>query len=175
MFEKPRVIMSAADLPLQRLHSVVELPERPRGFRAYVDWRRPMPARDRPQASPRKVEFLGSVEWAWGPNHERWDAYYLNPRGRYWLLWIYSPDPNAWVETWRWTLYAWALKKGASASQAASYLLLDAWSAEARGSGLGGFDWINEPGQLSVPELCAVARRAWPETEFVDEEVFNDE
>jgi hypothetical protein len=167
---EPVVCMRPEDLPLQRLHAVVDLPPRPASFRGHCQWHEPIPAKDAPRGNPRNVEYLGNVEWAWGFRHDRLDAYYLNPRGKYWLLWISSLDPNAWTMEWRWVLYAWGLKRGVSDKQAAIYLLADAWASEARESGLGQFEWINEAGTLSVPELCATARLAWSWFEIDEEE-----
>jgi hypothetical protein len=168
MFEEPKICMSPEQLPRQRLRLVVDLPERPAGFRGRVDWLDPMPKRDRPKGSPRSLSFLCSVEWSWSPMHSRWDAYYLNPRGKYWLLWVRSPDDNAWVETWRWWLYAWGPRRGVSAEQAAVYLLLDAWRAEQRESLIGPFLCVNDCEDLSIDQIYAIARRVWPGGKFDD-------
>lgn len=162
----PKVVMDLTQLPRQRLHAVVELPERPAGFQGYCEYIDSMPEKDCPKGSPRKVQFLGSVEWSWSPMHSRWDAYYLNPRGKYWLLWIRYLDDNEWIPKWRWNLYAWGLRKGVSTKEAAVYLLADAWAAEARESDLDHFHLINDPGLLTIPELCAIGRLVWPEGEF---------
>ena len=110
MFEEPTIVMNLELLPQQRVHLVVDLPERPTGFRGYCQWNDPMPEKDCPKGSPRNVEFLSSVEWAWSPMHSRWDGYFLNPRGRCWLLWIHYLDDNEWAPKWRWNLYAWGLR-----------------------------------------------------------------
>jgi len=159
----------------QRLHLVVDLPERPAGFRGYCQWNDPMPEKDCPKGSPRKVEFVSSVEWSWSPMNSRWDGYFLNPRGKYWLLWIRYLDENEWTPKWRWELYAWVLRKGVSQKEAAVYLLADAWAAEARDSDLDRFHLINDTGLLSLPELYAVGRLVWPYIAYdEDEEAFNE-
>ena len=168
MFKEPTVAMSPAQLPQQRLHAVTDLPERPAGFRVYCQWHDPTSEKDTPKGSPRKVKFLGSVEWAWGFRSDRWDAYYLNPRGKYWLLWIRDHDDNQWPVKFYWTLCAWGLRKGVSEKEAAVYLLQEAWAAEQRKSDIGWFLCINNCGLLSIPELCAIGRRVWPDGTFED-------
>jgi hypothetical protein len=71
-----------------------------------------MPINIRPKGSPRNTQYLGSVEWADSPNHTRFDSYYLNPRGAYWLLWIGYQDENTWNWKWTWNLYAYCKKRG---------------------------------------------------------------
>jgi len=168
MIDEPRICMLPSELPQQRLHEVVGLPERPGGFRGYCDWLNPMPEKDRPRGSPRRVDFVGSVEWAWGFRNDRWDAYYLNPRGKYWLLWIRYMDDNEWTPVWKWSLYAWGRRKKVRQREAAVYLLQDAWEAEQRESRIGPFLCINDCEFLSIAELCAIAHRVWPDGGFDD-------
>jgi hypothetical protein len=122
-----------------------------------------MPEETRPKGLPRRLEYVGSVEWASGPRHSRFDSYYLNPRGKYWLLWIYSQDENSWNMAWRWTLYAYGLKKGVDAKSAAIYLLLDAWQAERDELDLHQFFLVDEAGLLSVAEFLALGNSVWPD------------
>jgi len=166
MFQEPTIVMDLERLLRQRLHLVVDLPERPAGFRGYCQWVDPIPEKDGPKGSPRKVRFLSSVEWSWSPMNSRWDGYFLNPRGKYWLLWFRYLDDDAWNPKWRWEFYAWGLRKGVSEKAAAIYLLADAWSSEVRYYDLDHFHLINDTGLLSLPELCAVARLVWPDVAF---------
>ena len=163
MFKEPTIVMDLESLPQQRLHAVVELPARPPGFLGLNPWSNPLPEKDRPRGSPRKLEFLASVEWSWSPMHSRWSAYYLNPRGKYWLLWTRWLDDFSGPPKWCWDLSAWGYKKGVTAEQAAVYLLADFWSSEARDEGLDQFHLIDDNGLLSVAELNAVGRLAWPD------------
>jgi hypothetical protein len=160
MSKLPRIPMSPQELARQRSPEPTILPDRPEGFIGHCHWTVSMPAADRPKGSPRKVEYLGQAEWADSPMHSRLDAYYLQTRGRYWLLWIRSLDDNAWVPTWEWSLYGWALRKGVDREQAAVYLIMDAWREEAR-SGLGRFAWIGDAGMLSAVGMNAIADRVW--------------
>ena len=163
MFKEPTIVMDLESLPQQRLHAVVELPARPPGFLGLNPWSNPLPDKDRPRGSPRKLEFLASVEWSWSPMHSRWNAYYLNPRGTYWLLWTRWLDDFSGPPKWCWDLSAGGCKKGVTAEQAAVYLLADFWSSEARNEGLDRFHLIDDTGFLSVAELKAVGRLAWPD------------
>ena len=87
--------MSPEELPQQRVYEVVDLPPTPAGLETKLDWVEPFPD-DRPKTTPRKVQFLCAVEWAWSPMHNRIDNYYLHQRGKRWLLF------------WRQTAANWA-------------------------------------------------------------------
>ena len=93
----------------------------------------------------------------------RMDSYYLNPRGSYWLLWIYWQDDNDWNMSWKWTLYSYAKKNKVEPKDAAIYLLMDAWSAEKESSDLDGSIMINEDGFLCSDQIAEIARIVWPE------------
>ena len=175
MFREPTIVMDLEQLLKKRLHLVVDLQKRPDGFRGHWQWLDPMPEKDCPKSPPPNVEFLSSVEWSWSPMNSRWEAYYLNPTDKYWLLWIRYPDDTDRDIVWRWDLYAWGLRNGVSEKEAAVYLLADAWSAEARDSDLDRFHLINDAGLLSLPELYAVGRLVWPYIAYdEDEEAFNE-
>jgi len=91
----------------------------------------------------------------------RADAYYLNRRKKHWLLWIGYQDENTWDWKWSWSLYGYAPRRRDDETQAAIYLLMDAWRQEAANWGLKRFDWINEEGLLSVAEISAISREVW--------------
>ena len=69
--------MSPELLPRQKLNEVVRVPELPKGLAPKVDLDKPLQF-NRPKASPRKITFLCSVEWAWSPMHNRIDNLYLS-------------------------------------------------------------------------------------------------
>lgn len=160
--KEPHIAMLPSELPRQRIHRVMELPPRPASLETHVDWLDPEPAPVSTAGSPRKVTYLGTVEWAWSPAHDRLDGYYLNPRGRYWLLWMRSLDNDRVPWRWWWALYAWAEKRRISEYEAAVYMLRDAWAQEAESSALDHFHLIDEPGLLSVDTLMAIGRDVWP-------------
>ena len=156
--------MTPEEVPQQRLVPVVSLPQRPPSFRGICDFINPMPDAVRPKGSPRKTTYLGSAEWAWAPGNSRFDSYYLNPRGKYWLLWIRWQNDDDWNQSWIWALYAYGPKKGVDEKTAAIFLLLDAWMAEAKEQGLNRYFLIDDPGLLSIAEFAEIARNVWPES-----------
>ena len=89
-------------------------------------------------------------------------AYYLssNRARTHWILWLRSYDDNwgRWAEP---HIYAHAPRQNVSAKVAATYLLLDAWSANIAEYELDRFHWINKAAFLSVEELVAISRIAW--------------
>jgi hypothetical protein len=163
MAKIPKIPMTHNEVPLQRQHLVVDLPPRPVIFQGSCDFIDPMPEKDRPKGSPRNIKYLGSVEWAWSPVNSRFDSYYLNPRGRYWLLWVRWQNEDEWNHPWEWTLYAYGPRKGVDLKTAATYLLLDAWKAEKENSDLDHYFLIDEPGLLSIEDISEIARNVWPD------------
>ena len=158
----PRIPMRAEELPQQRITLVVDLPACPPGFECHFDLDDSMPEAVRPKGSPRNTVYLGQVEWAWSPVHNRLDAYYLHRRGPFWLLWLRWQDENDWDLKWVWTLYAWGRGgRRVDPKTAAIHLLLAAWKGDTVMSGLDRFSWINEERLLSVEELTAIAREVW--------------
>lgn len=162
MTKRPSIPMRPEDVPQQRIHLVVPLPPRPPSFQGYCDYFNRMPDDFRPKGTPRKTSYLCTVEWAWSPAHNRINSYYLNPRGKYWLLWNYYQDDNDWNHEWKWVLYGYGPRKGVDAEEAAVYLLMDAWESEARNWELDKYHWIDEAGLFSVEMIEAVARVVWP-------------
>ena len=82
----PKIPMLPEQLPRQRITLVVSLPPRPAGF----EGKRESSVSVRPPAKmPHSARYVAQVEWAWGPNHTRLDAYYLstNRERTHWFLW----------------------------------------------------------------------------------------
>ena len=152
--------MSPELLPRQKLNEVVTVPELPKGLDPKVALGEPL-QRNRPKASPRKINFLCSVEWSWSPMHHRIDNYYLNPRRTGWLLW------NNWVEdggfpwTWHWDLMAYGNRCRSDAKTIACHLILELWKFDAKYHQVEKYHWINNTDLLSVEEIQALAREVW--------------
>lgn len=162
MIEKPIIPMRPEDVPQQRIHLVESLPSRPSHFDVLIDDIDPMAEDVRPKGTPRNVKYLGTFEWAWSPMNSRICSYYLNPRGRYWLLWSYFYDDGVYDDaSGHWYLSAYGFKKGVSADQAAVYLLMEAWRAEADDTSLDHYHWIAHLGELTVGTIKKIADIAW--------------
>lgn len=164
MIDKPIIPMRPQDRPYQPGRYPLPLPPRPEGFQGYCEWVGGMqlPEHLRPKGSPRKVTYLGMVEWAFDPMHCFVEAYYLGRRGRYWLLWIRSEDDNQIPWKWVWALGGHAVGKDGDPWTAAVYLLMDVWKAR-QSIGSHKYHWIDEVGHLSVEEFEAIAAVVWPE------------
>jgi len=148
------------ELPQQRVYEVLTLPDRPDPF----NWRagyREVSQEVALKNGPRSPIYLGQVQWAWSPMHDRLDAYYLDKEHRHWILWIRHFAGN-------WYPGACAPHSEASKKQAAVYLLIAFWQAH----DCGNFHWINEANYLSVAELQAIAREVWTSGE--EESADND-
>ncbi len=170
MTQRPSIPMRPEDVPQQRIHLVKSLPSRPPSFQGYCDYIDPMSKDIRPKGSPRKTTFLCTVEWAWSPAHNRINSYYLNPRGKYWLLWNYCQNFNDWDLKWRWVLYGYGPRKDVSTKEAAVYLLLDTWASETKHWDLDKYHWIDGTGFLSIGDITAIASSVWPEESDDDPE-----
>jgi hypothetical protein len=158
MTTNPDIPMSPDELPQQRIHEVVQLPERPEPFDCLVGYSA-VPAEAIPEDGPRSPSYLAQVEWAWSPMHNRLDAYYLHRGRRHWVLWVRYWDDN-WGH-WDWVAAACVPRKGVSEREAAVHLLLELWKHEVIEADLDHFHWINEDVYLSVAELAAIGRHVW--------------
>ena len=155
MTREPKIPMSPTEIPQQRIHEVVGLPERPEPFDCYVDYN----AGSLPKNTNTNSTYLCQVEWAWSPMHNRLDAYYIH-RGRSdWILWN-----KYWDDNWgRWEKVAIGTvpRRGADQKQAAVYLLMEYWKFDAKEGSLDKFHWINEEGFIDVAELEAISNEVW--------------
>jgi hypothetical protein len=158
MTTDPKIPMSPSELPQQRIHEVIDLPKRPEPFDCLVGYGE-VPNKIIPKCGPRSPLYLGQVEWAWSPMHNRLDAYYLHRGRTHWVLWSRYWDDN-WGK-WGWAAVACTAKKGVSERQAAVHLLIEFWKEEAEESDVDKYHWINEDGYLSIAEIAAIAREVW--------------
>jgi len=138
----------------------VKLPELPQNLDPKLEIDEPL-LKNPPKASPRKITFVGSVEWAWSPAHGRIDNYYINPRRTGWLLW------NNWVEdggapwTWHWDLMAYGNRCQSDEKTIAIHLLQAVWKFDEKYHDVEHFHWVNNTGLLDIEELEAIAREVW--------------
>ncbi len=155
MTATPRIPMSPAELPQQRIHAVVGLPPRPDPFKfgvGYGDFPEGIVPK---RGVPRLPSMLVQVEWAQSPASNGLTAFYLQRRRRVWLLWTRTLDDNAWPWRWDWLPVGWCPRRGVDERQAATHLRLEYWRFETGGEGRP-YDWINEEGDLSVADLEAI-------------------
>jgi hypothetical protein len=150
--------MLPGELPTQRIYEVVDLEPRPSEFKSKVGFEA-VPSELLPKCGPRSAEYLGQVEWAWSPAHNRIDAYYLHRARRHWILWLRYWDDN-WGK-WDWEPVGCVDRKGVTERQAAIHLLLDFWKEQTDEEDLDQFHWINEEGNLTVSDMTAIARAVW--------------
>ena len=147
------------DLPQQRISEVVTLPDKPEGLEVKVEFLESYP--HYPVRTPRKVLFLGGVEWAWSPAHSRRDNYYLNPKPKHWLLWDHWLDDQVWPWRWNWNILAWAPRVRGDEKSIAMHMLKHIWEVDCRHHLIDQFHWINSTGALSVSDLQSIAREVW--------------
>jgi hypothetical protein len=143
-------------------NQVFGLPPRPASF--YCEWNEwvPIPPQCCPTASAESLEFLSMVEWSWSMANERVDAYFLEARGPFWLLWNrFYEDP--FLVEWSWTLQAHGPRVDITEREAAVHLVLDSWIVETRDYGLDPFHIITKTGLLSKEDLEAMRKLAWPQ------------
>jgi hypothetical protein len=158
MIREPKIPMSPEELPQQRIHEVVELPERPDLFDSAVGYGA-FPKDALPRDLDGNATYLCQVEWAWSPMHNRLDAYYLRKNRTHWSLWSKYWDDN-WGQ-WSEMAVGCVPRRGVLEKQAAVYLLMDFWNDDRQESDVDRFHWINEDGFMSIAELGAIAREVW--------------
>lgn len=162
MAQVPKIPMTVAALPPQRLYAVPELPYAPPGWRVDLGNR----VAGLPQRRPRSARYLGQVEWAWSPMHSRIDAYHLSMDRSHarWVLWASYFDDCRWgfFDT---HIAASAPRAGLQGADAAVLLLQAYWRDEAASeSELDAFHWVNQEGLLRAAHLKEVARQVWGDT-----------
>ena len=162
MTREPKIPMSPTELPQQRIHEAVGLPERPAEFDCEVGYG-VFSDNAVPKNAPTNSAYLCQVEWAWSSAHNRLDAYYLHRGRSHWSLWSKYWDDN-WMK-WEQITVGYVPRRGVDQKQAAVYLLLEFWAFDAKEGDVDQFHWINEDGFLSIAELAAIAREVWGEAE----------
>jgi len=162
MFKDPDLNGSPAPLRQQHLRLLENLPPRPDNFPVRLGWVDELPENHLPKGSPRKPEYVCSVDWNLS---SRTDAYYIKRSRRYWLLWLHHYD-DGWLCKWVWMLYAYAPKRDVATKDAAIHLLLEGWKSEEEVASTGAFDWVSGTGLLSESDIMSIAREVWPEQVF---------
>ena len=77
----PRIPLSPTLLPQQRIHAVHDLPAWPDHARPFVGYSDTLEVEGLPKRKSRNAAYLCQLEWAWSPDHDRLDAYYLPAQG----------------------------------------------------------------------------------------------
>ena len=72
--------------PGQRLDEVVGLLDKPDDLNVLIEWTDPIPFKNYPKGTPRKLTFVCSVEWAWSPMNNRIANYYINQKPWGWAF-----------------------------------------------------------------------------------------
>ena len=93
MTRESKIRMLPTELPQQRIHEVVGLPERPAEFDYEVGYG-VLQGDAFSKNAPTNSIYLCQAEWAWSPMHNRIDAYYLHRDRNNWSLWSKYWDNN---------------------------------------------------------------------------------
>ena len=159
-----KIAMTPDQLPQQRIHLVVDLPPRPKSFKSRCG--KYFSISGLPSENgPTEMQYIGTVEWAWGPMHSRVNAYYLSTdrKRSHWCLWVCCFDGYACQWESESTLYAYCENKRIPKKTAAIHLLIDAWNLEREFEELDHFHILNAVELLSVAEFMAIGRVVWPD------------
>jgi len=94
--------------------------------------------------------------------HNGVNAFYIQARKKYWVLWLRTLDDNCYPWKWQWLPIGSCDRKSIDKRTAAVYLLLEYWNFDADNSSADianeAYDWINEEGLLSVSDIRAIVR-----------------
>jgi len=159
-----KIAMTPDQLPQQRIHAVVDLPPRPKSFESHCGKYlsiRGLPSDNRTV----KIQFIGTVEWAWSPMHSRIESYHIstNRYRTHWCVWVCRFDGYSCQWESERTLYAYCENRRIPKKTAAIHLLIDAWDYEREFEELEHFHLLNSVELLSVAEFRAIGRAVWPE------------
>ena len=167
MTTAPKIPMLPSELPHQRISEVVPLSPRPPKFEFGVGYGSHPSGVEPKQGVPRSPELLVQIEWADTPMNSGVEAFYLQARRKYWLLWLRMLDDNTYPWQWNWLLVGYCNRTGVEKEAAATHLLLEYWRFEESESGpkfgRDPYDWINEEGFLSVAHARAIMRELKPQ------------
>jgi hypothetical protein len=159
MTRHPSLPLTPEQLPRQRLVEVVDLPSVPAEFEPTVClfW---MPDDILPKTRPRKMGFLGTVEWAWAPGASRIETYWLHAARRHWVVWMQDRD---WTNDpeYQWQVAAYVSRAGVTPEQAAPHLIAARWREERDERELDHFHFVSNEGALTVPVWMAIGRAVW--------------
>ena len=160
---KPRIPMSPAELPQQRLVLVGDLRQRPEGFITSCNYGfADIPGVSRPSRRPNRAHFVCMLEWAWSPAHNRISAYYVHRDSTctHWLFWMSCPSDDYFGnQRWDHHLMAYGRSKGVDLKDAAAWMLHDSLKFEMEDADSSYLDfWVDNCGVLSVSEISAVKR-----------------
>jgi hypothetical protein len=114
------------------------------------------------QGVPRSPKLLVQVEWAQTPVNNGINAFYLQARKKYWVLWLRTFDDNSYPWQWNWQAIGYCCRTNVDKGVAAKHLLLEYWkfTGDPDENSVDDqlFDWINEEGLLSIADVRAIVR-----------------
>lgn len=162
MSRLPKIPMLPTEVPQQRIYEVVSLPSRPIPFDFKVGYENFSPDVVPKQGVPRSPELLVQVEWAESPMNNGIDAFYLQARKKYWVLWLRTFDDNSYPWQWHWQAIGYCNRTNVDRVVAAIHLLMEFWkfTGDLQENNVNDklFDWINEEGLLSIADIRAIVR-----------------
>ena len=152
--------MHVGDIPQQHITEVIGIPPKPDNLVVTYDAGSDF-LNGKRLGTPRDIDFLCSVEWAWSPAHGRIDNYYVNQKPRYWVLWNNWMDDNDYEWRWHWSMVAHAPRITANELDVATHLLLESWKQQKEYEDLDKYHWINNEGSFNSDIIEAIAREVW--------------
>ena len=109
--------------PNEHIYLVTGNPERPAGLSTQVIWEDESIREHHPEI-PDQALYLGALEWAWSPAHNRLDSYYLSYTDDHWLLFDHALfDGDEWY--WEWHRFGVAPKIDSDERAVGFWMLLD--------------------------------------------------
>ena len=83
--ERSPVWLHPSEKPNEGIYLVTCIPERPAGLSTQVIRENESIHEHHPEI-PDQALYMGALEWAWSPAHNRLDSYYLSYTDDHWLL-----------------------------------------------------------------------------------------
>lgn len=164
MSRLPKIPMLPSEAPQQRVSEVISLPPRPADFEFKVGYGGFEPDAVPKQGVPRSPELLVQTEWAETPMNNGVEAFYLQARKKYWVLWLRLFDDNSEPWRWHWRAIGHCNRENVDRNAAATHLLLEYWKFQVSWNEDEDyidddvFDWINQEGLLTIADVRAIVR-----------------
>ena len=154
------ILWNVEDMPQQRINAVRELPPEPENlnFESVFLW----PHEAHGLKPKRRLHYLGGVEWAWSPAHNRIDHYYLFSSKKYWMLWnhllVHWEDP--W--SWEWHLYSICKRTYKTDPKTiAIHLLKTQWETDYKDDGIDHYHFVASTDYFDVEDFQMIGRAVW--------------
>ena len=161
--ENSPVWILPGEKPVEYIYEVKTKPHRPCGLETSMAWGLGTFPEDSPQ-TPKRVLYLGALEWMCGVGHSRMDHYYLSYTDSHWIIYLHDLS-DGFGGSWEWYPYSAADRVDADIRSIAFWMVHDLLSADASMHEVDSYSVVSAEGFLSVGDFSEIGHLVWKEEE----------